>query len=74
MAAWMFDLFLTALAVLVLGFVFFKLMFSSSEEARRELALRPKPRLERREAERKDRRRRTAESPTGAERRVGARR
>lgn len=74
MAAWMVDMILVALAVLVMGFIFYKLVFSADEDSRREMALKPKPRFERREAERKDRRKSSGPAPDGVERRVGPRR
>jgi len=74
MGSWIFDMVLVSIAVLVMAYVFFKLVFSSSEAERREMAGRPKPRFERREAERTERRRENLGSPQGAERRVGPRR
>lgn len=74
MGSWILDMLLVAVTVLVMGFIFFKLVFSSTEETRREQALKPKPRFERREAERVERRRHQGSAPEGRERRVAARR
>lgn len=74
MGNWIFDLALMSIAVLLMAFGMYKLLFSASEESRRESALRPKPRFERREAERQDRRQRRASPPQGQERRVSPRR
>lgn len=74
MESWMFDLVLTAITTAVMAFVFFKLVFSSEEHVRRELAARPSLRLDRREAERVERRRRNLGAPGGVERRVSQRR
>lgn len=74
MSSWIFDMALVGIAVLVMAYVFFKLVFSSSEAERREMAGRPKPRFERREAERVERRRSKQGAPGGEERRVGPRR
>lgn len=74
MGSWIFDLAMVSVAVAVMGFVLYKLMFSAKEEARRELHLQPKPRFERREPERTDRRMRRQPPPSGIERRVNQRR
>ncbi len=74
MGSWMFDMLLVLIAVAVMGFIFFKLAFSSSEANRREMAGRPRPRFERREAERVERRHQKTAPPEGQERRVGPRR
>lgn len=75
MGAWILDLVLISLAVLLMAFAFYKLMFSATEETRRELSLRPRPRFERREPELKDRRKQQLALPDGiVDRRQGARR
>lgn len=74
MGMWILDLVLVLMAVLLMAFVFYKLMFSAKEQTRRELALRPRPQFERREPERNDRRRRHLTPPNGIERRVSPRR
>ena len=74
MESWMLDMGLMAVAVLLMVYAVFKLLFSSSEAQRRELAARPRPTFERREAERTDRRQRHGAPPAGVERRVAPRR
>lgn len=74
MGNWMFDLALVSIAVLLMAFGMYKLLFSATEESRRETALRPRPRFERREAERQDRRQRRVSPHKGQERRVSTRR
>lgn len=74
MGVWMLDLVLVSLAVVLMVYVFYKLMFSADEQARREMALRPRPRFDRREAERVERRSVEETPPEGLDRRVGDRR
>ncbi len=75
MGAWILDLVLISLAILLMAFALYKLMFSATEETRRELSLRPRPRFERREPELKDRRKLQLALPEGVvDRRQGARR
>lgn len=74
MSAWMFDMLLVVVAVLLMAVVIYKLLFSAEEEARREMALRPGPRFDRREAELRERRKQTGVPPDGVERRIGPRR
>ena len=74
MESWMFDLAMVSLAVLIMAVIIFKWMFSATEDQLRQAAARPRPRFERREAERHDRRRRKAAAPAGQERRVSQRR
>jgi len=74
MGSWMFDMLMVVIAVTAMGYVFFKLAFSSSEDARRNATLKPPPRFNRREAERGDRRQKKEPAPEGVERRVGPRR
>ena len=74
MGSWMVDMLLVAVAVTVMGFIFFRLVFSATEDARREMAGRPRQRFERRETERADGRRVKGTPPQGQERRVAARR
>jgi len=70
----MFNILLVAVAVSTMGFIFFRLAFFSTEDSRREMAGRPRPRFERRETERSDRRQSKGQAPNGQERRVGPRR
>ena len=74
MGHWIFDLMLVTLAGLFMAYVVYKLVFSADEYRRRELALRPKPRFERREPERTERRIGRQALPNGIERRVNGRR
>lgn len=74
MESWMLDMSLLVIAVLCMAYALFKLLFSSTEANRRELAAKPRPTFERRDAERVDRRRRKGTPPMGTERRIGPRR
>ncbi len=74
MSSWMFDMLMILIAVPVLGFIFFKLTFSSTEALRREMAEQTKPRFDRREAERMERRKQKTAPPADHERRINARR
>ena len=71
---WMFELALVSVAVVLIAVGLYKLLFSAAEESRRETALRPRPRFNRREVERSDRRQRRASPPNDQERRVASRR
>mgnify|MGYP000972649463 CR=1 FL=1 len=74
MDSWIFDAILVSIAVLLMLFAVYKLLFSAEEQARRDLLMRPKPRFERRQAERADRRQRSEPPPEGIDRRVSQRR
>lgn len=74
MEAWMLDLALLVLAVMMMAVAVYKLLFSADEAARREEDQRPRPRFDRREAERVERRRERRGPPGGIERRQAVRR
>lgn len=74
MEVWMLDFALLVLAVLMMAVALYKLLFSESTEEPRNAAPPGKPRFERRDAERVDRRRELRAPPGGIERRQMVRR
>lgn len=74
MGSWIFDLSMVVLAVAVMVFVAFKLLFSAKEASRQDAVAKPRPAFERREPERSERRRRRQQPPNGVERRFSQRR
>lgn len=75
MQNWLLEIIEIVIAVLVMGFIFFRLAFSGKEDARRQAAVNGHRGFERRDAEQRDRRRSDLGPPPGSsDRRVNRRR